>query len=185
MREDVRQKFKSIKHNQVIGDWKIISDHLFTKGKNIYVKCFSISENKIKDIRAYRILKIANLKYNRRYDFPKAINYKGMISSVFNKIKNNAKRRKIEFNITLEDMGDLFEKQNGKCALTGMKLTLKKSLNDKTSTASLDRIDNKKGYLKDNIQWIYRPINFMKGILDENEFIYYCEQVALNKKNKK
>lgn len=45
-------------------------------------------------------------------------------------------------------------------------------------TASLDRIDNKLGYTKDNIQWVYRSVNFMKNELDQNEFIEICKQIA-------
>jgi hypothetical protein len=49
---------------------------------------------------------------------------------------------------------------------------------DKIRTASLDRIDNDKGYVKSNIQWIHKDINYMKRILSQKKLIEYCNLVA-------
>jgi len=180
MKLNVKDKFKKIKKGQLIGNWEIVTNQLTTKNKALYVKCICNSCNTEKEINAYRLLSGKTNKCSNC----RVVIYKGILLSVFNKIKLNAQKRNIEFNITMEDIGDLFEKQNGKCALSGIKLKLKKTTKDKNSTASLDRRDNNKGYLKDNIQWIYRPINFMKGTLDEGEFIFLCEKIIFNKKKK-
>ena len=47
-------------------------------------------------------------------------------------------------------------------------------------TASLDRIDSLKGYTEDNVQWVHKHINFMKGSLSENKFIEYCKLIVKN-----
>ena len=95
-------------------------------------------------------------------------------------VKHSAKQRGLEFSITKEDAWKLFEKQGGKCALSGLPLNFVSdwSRNKKKQTASLDRIDNTKGYTLDNIQWLHRRINFMKHTMTVEEFIGFCEAVV-------
>lgn len=112
-------------------------------------------------------------------------NYKGIFLTTFNKIKKNAEKRKIPFSITIEYIGDLFEKQNGYCVLTGLKLELKKNVKDNTQTASLDRKDSAKGYIIGNLQWIHKKINRIKIDFPENEFIELCYQVVRYQEQKK
>ena len=106
--------------------------------------------------------------------------YKGIIQSVFNKVKLSAAIRDIPFNVSLQYVGDLFEKQKGYCALTGQKLTLKKTLKDTTATASLDRKDSSKGYIQGNLQWVHKDVNRMKNNLKEETFVDLCKKVALH-----
>jgi hypothetical protein len=55
-----------------------------------------------------------------------------------------------------------------------------KAKDHKNRTASLDRIDSSKGYTKNNIQWIYKPINSMKRDYTQERFIELCKLVAKN-----
>lgn len=76
-----------------------------------------------------------------------------------------AKRRKHDYNITLEYLAELWEKQKGKCAITGLDMEVKKA-NKKQNyfkLASLDRIDSDIGYMKDNVQFVCLPINLAKS----------------------
>lgn len=80
----------------------------------------------------------------------------------------------------------MFEKQNGKCALSGVDINLSDKLHKfspdySTFTASVDRIDSSKGYIVGNIQWVHKTINYIKRDLDENEFIDWCKKIADNK----
>lgn len=104
--------------------------------------------------------------------------YEEILGSRWASWRIGAKNRNIEFNITIEEAWNVFEKQNGKCALTGVNLKFKKG-NNKEQTASLDRIDSTKHYTKDNIQWVHKEINRMKGSLQEKEFIDFCKKVVL------
>lgn len=94
-------------------------------------------------------------------------------------IKHCAKKRNIQFNITIEEAWNLFIKQNRKCALSGLDLFLPKTkkLKDK-GNASLDRINSEKSYTKENCQWIDKRINKMKMSLNELEFINLCKMIA-------
>ena len=45
------------------------------------------------------------------------------------------------------------------------------------SNASVDRIDSSKGYVIDNIQWVYRKINRMKNDVSDMDFVDLCTLV--------
>lgn len=86
--------------------------------------------------------------------------------------------RGYDWNISIEDVWNLYEKQNGKCALSGIDIGWdEKGLK---ATASIDRIDNNKGYLTDNVQLVHKKINMMKGKLTVEEFKQFCKLVAQN-----
>lgn len=113
----------------------------------------------------------------------------GQISGSFwKRIRSSAIDRQINFDIIIEDAWNQFEKQGGKCALTGIEIKLctshaihRKDLN--LQTASLDRIDSSKGYTKDNIQWVHKDIQRMKSTLEVNRFIELCSMVHFHKGN--
>ena len=44
-------------------------------------------------------------------------------------------------------------------------------------TASLDRIDSKKGYTIDNIQWVHKDVNKMKMDLQEEDFFRIVKEI--------
>lgn len=95
-------------------------------------------------------------------------------------IKNSAKKRQIEFSISIEDAWRQFEKQNRCCVLSGIELKFAPSIKEQKElcTASLDRKDSSKGYTIDNIQWVHKDINKMKNTLDEKYFIETCKKIA-------
>ncbi len=99
----------------------------------------------------------------------------------------NADNRSIKFKITPEDLESQINKQNFKCALSGLDIRLPKSHEDflkkRSWTASVDRIDSNKAYTKNNIQFLHKDINRMKMNLDESQFIEYCEAVAKHRKS--
>jgi len=103
--------------------------------------------------------------------------YKELPSKRWWIIKKRAKSRNLKMNISKDYILDLFKKQNKKCALSGLDLTLDYNLEN---TASLDRIDSNEGYIKDNVQWIHKKINKMKMELDQQEFISFCKLITQN-----
>ena len=111
--------------------------------------------------------------------------YKGYesISGVyFSRLKKGAGSRDLKFDISIKDLWDLFIKQKKLCALTKIKLNLVRNYtkNRIDQTASLDRIDNQKGYVKNNIHWVHKDVNIMKGKLDVNYFIEICIAISNN-----
>ena len=89
-----------------------------------------------------------------------------------------ARRRGICFNITAQDMWDQLEKQQFKCALTGVALVLNSKQGKYDGNSSLDRIDSTVGYEKNNIQWVHKIVNKMKLDHTQPEFIKWCNLVT-------
>jgi len=103
----------------------------------------------------------------------------GEISGDFySSIIRGAKSRKIEFNISIEQLWDLFLRQDRRCALTGQQIALSAGRRIGKSTASLDRIDSKIGYTTNNVQWIHKDINIMKLNFSQEYFIKICRAIA-------
>lgn len=105
--------------------------------------------------------------------------YNEISGTRFANIKRNATRRLIEFDLTIEQLWDLFLLQERKCALTNAELYFAVSQKTETSaTASLDRIDSTKPYTLGNVQWVHKEINLMKGHLSEDSFLNWCKLVV-------
>lgn len=112
------------------------------------------------------------------------IKWKGvgeLSSTFFSACRMSAKKRNIDFNITIKDAWQQFEKQNGTCALSGVPIKFSEITRHghKFGSASLDRIDSSKGYTKDNIQWVHKTINLMKNVLEQSDFIRWCKTITL------
>lgn len=101
----------------------------------------------------------------------------------FNVIKTVAAKRKLEFSITIEQAWQLFLKQGRKCNLTGLPIEfsgLRQQKAGKPQTASLDRIDSKRGYTPDNIQWVHKDVNHIKGPHSQDLFLELCRLVTVH-----
>ncbi len=92
-------------------------------------------------------------------------------------------RKKLDFNITIEYIWNLFLKQNRKCNISGLELKFPRHGKDKSYTASLDRIDSSIGYVFGNVQWVHKDINIMKNKFNQEYFINVCNLISdYNKK---
>lgn len=96
--------------------------------------------------------------------------------------KHGAKLRKLPFTITIQYAWRLYLKQNRKCALTGREI--KFGLSRKPSSASLDRINNNKGYTPRNVWWVHKDVNKVKMNLTTKQFINLCTEVYKNANRK-
>lgn len=88
--------------------------------------------------------------------------------------RNSIKRdgKKSEYNLDIKFLEDLFDDQGGLCALSGFPIIL--SHNVKENTASLDRIDSNRGYIKGNVQWVHKKVNLIKNILSDKDLYKFC-----------
>lgn len=132
-----------------------------------------ISPLKSGNKRSCGCLEVAKGKENTRWR-----GYEDLSLTRFTSIRLGAKKRGLEFTITIKDAWDLFLQQNKKCALSGINLAFGLGKWDSTANASLDRIDSSKGYTKDNIQWVDKRVNFMKQEFSLDEFKDLCKKVA-------
>ena len=111
---------------------------------------------------------------------PSFTGYKEIPGSWFSRYSKTKKR---EFTITIEQIYEMWIKQNKKCKLSGLDISFENSnqnTHDLICTASLDRIDSKKDYTLDNIQLVHKDINMIKKEYDQDHFIKLCQLVAKN-----
>ena len=88
-----------------------------------------------------------------------------------------AKERKKKCDLTLEYLKELWDKQNGICPYTGMQLleyVWNKS--KKPNTASLDRIDSSKGYIKGNVRFICLMANYARNKWSDKEVVEFISK---------
>lgn len=111
-------------------------------------------------------------------DHPSYKGLKYVSRTYFSQIKNNAKKRNLDFSIDIEYIDDLMSIQETKCALTGLPIEIGNTKS--ASTASLDRIQNNFGYVEGNVQWLHKDINRMKSDFSSEYFKSLCMAVCKN-----
>ena len=95
-------------------------------------------------------------------------------------MNKSARKKKFDCDITEADVFQMYEDQNGKCALTGFDMTLGSSddLVEKRYAASPDRINNELGYTKDNVWLVAARANSIKSDMTLEELIEWCDAVS-------
>jgi hypothetical protein len=165
MPANVKQKKRYWECKCECGNIKIISTNNLKMGSVVSCGC-----------SRYINKRILSKKYG-----PEVLNH-SFTNVYWFRLMHNAKRRKIEFNISKEYAYEQFLKQNKKCAYSGRDLIFTKNycLRGKEQTASLDRIDNTKGYIEGNIQWLHKDINRLKSNFSESDFLDMCREIIKN-----
>lgn len=163
------------------GKWTVISKSERRSGGNTYWRCrcecgneADVQRQSLRHSKSTQCLSCAN-----------EIEYCGRVPcSYLRNARNRALRRSMEFDITMEEISELYESQDGLCALSALPIGFfdsgdnNKSKSLRGHTASLDRIDSTIGYIADNVQWVHRDINAMKNLLDQELFVHLCHCVA-------
>lgn len=163
---------------KTINNWTVLSKAESNKYGALWnVRCVCGTERKLIRNHLQRFKSCGCL----RYELQCKGNFQGcgeLPKSYWSDLTNKARLRDIPFLISIDEAWELFEKQNGKCALTGERLKFRRKNGKIIGTASLDRIDSTKGYTIGNIQWIHKTVNAMKSNHPEKEFIDFCKKVA-------
>lgn len=93
--------------------------------------------------------------------------------SLYGRYFHHAVDRGIMFNVSIEYLWNLYQQQDGKCALTGEPITF----DTQNTTASLDRIDSSGDYTNDNVQWVHKVVNQIKWDLSPEDLTYWCRLI--------
>lgn len=107
--------------------------------------------------------------------------------SQFREHLRRIRRRKKHYDITLEDLKEIWDSQDGICPYTKIKLTNPSGNKEKDNKipkhmlASIDRIHPEFGYIKENVQFVSMLINFAKWNLTDVEI---REFITIIKKSK-
>lgn len=124
-------------------------------------------------------------KYNLNYRLnnqEKIAEYRKSARRLYSKYKYSAKRRGINFTLTLEWFEEQMKlPQFNYCAISGETFT---NQPNHPLYRSLDRISSSKGYTPDNVRWVCFKFNSWKGDLTLNDvsliFKYMAESAGYN-----
>ena len=147
-----REKNKNIL-NAKTGVWRKKNKKRVKELNTQYYKKYGDSmkeKQKVRD-KIYRTTKKLDFSYRQRKMFWMA--------------KYRAKKKKIKFNITVDDV--VFPKI---CPVLGFKIDYKGKRNA-DNIPSLDRIDSNKGYIKGNVRVISNRANFLKNNATSDELM--------------
>ena len=113
-----------------------------------------------------------------------ASSLEGFIKKILADLNILCKKKNICNDLTLETVKQLYNEQNGLCALTGIPLThiaYSKLDNNEISeyfNISIDRIDYLGDFSINNVQLIGSMIKRMKGDMGNSKFIEYCKMIV-------
>ena len=96
----------------------------------------------------------------------------------WSRCKRSASERGLPFEISIEYAWELFERQGRTCALSGVPITFGPRFHHANTTASLDRKDNRKGYVEGNVQWVHKRVNIMRHTLELSDFLAWCRAIV-------
>ena len=160
------------------GTWEVISSPIYI-GKQLRYKVQCSCGNT-------RYMPASQITNKNKYQTCKRCSSGKILSnfreSFINNIRKNASLRNKTFStdVTPEYLYSLLESQNFKCAISGDNLLPEDCSLDhirKKLPLSLDRIDSTKGYIRGNLQWVTKRINWMKGDLSMSDFIALCNKI--------
>lgn len=143
------------------------------KGKKDFycdIVCAGKSDKNIEHLKKYQNHFNEN-RYKRQPD--EYSNFRWYIKCIRNRGK--------DYDIDCEYLKELWQTQNGICPITKKKLELRShSYNNKSQpySASLDRIDNTKGYIKGNVRFVCLIFNYARNSFSDNDVINFCKIVA-------
>ena len=91
----------------------------------------------------------------------------------------NRKKKSAEVRLTKDDLKDMWNAQGGKCAVTGLHMTYQpRRMKDSTGlNASIDRIDQAKGYEKGNVRLVCYRVNLMRHSGEDGDLLWWCKQI--------
>lgn len=137
----------------------------------------SFPQDELKDAGSCGCLKSEKLRAKTGVNHAGWKGHGGISGTLWYAIQKDALRRGIPFEIGIDYAWAVFKKQKANCTLTGLALTLTGEGKGR-GTASLDRIDNTKGYVAGNVQWLHKDINIMKHTHTTKRFLELCALVC-------
>lgn len=108
----------------------------------------------------------------------RALDY--MLKSKLNRAKCRAKQTNLLFTLTLNDLYDLWKEQCGRCAISNIPMTYVLCNGNIMTNVSVDQINPKAGYTKENVQLVCWAVNRMKGEMNMDELLFFVNAIHNN-----
>jgi hypothetical protein len=145
-------------------------DYFIKKNKDNYQN--NLKENP--DYNQQRYLNDKEKFLERRLEYSKTL--KGKLKTLLTSAKGRSKSKRADFDLDFNFLLDMYKKQGGKCALTGLDFTFVAGHNKDTRgkynpfNISLDKIDANKGYIKDNVRLVLVVVNISLNSFGDDVF---------------
>ena len=106
--------------------------------------------------------------------------HEAYLKLLFGQLRSKRKSHGMEWEIEYEDVLALWDKQNGKCALSNLNMTHHRVGGGQKLpfNASIDRINHNEGYLKSNVQLVCSQVNTMRHTLNLDEFWWWVKTIS-------
>lgn len=117
------------------------------------------------------------IEYNKVNYNPNFRGVGDISGAYFTSVKKGASTRKLDFEINMDYVWDIYKSQGGVCYYSGIPIQFTPSYKRKNQTASIDRIDSSKGYINGNIVICHKNINLMKRHWSEYFFLILCQRI--------
>ena len=115
--------------------------------------------------------------YKRKSE-KRSSNPKNFLSAILHHA--SSRKRHLGFNIDIYHLNDLYEKQEGLCAISGAEMTYLAGHGRKQTNISIDRINSSLGYIRGNVQLVCDAINVMKSNSTEEELYQWSLMIVEN-----
>ena len=107
--------------------------------------------------------------------------YANFANSLVRSLKQRAKTMDVPFDLDIDFVKELYSKQSGKCLLTGIAFILDKSDTSRRPFApSIDRINSKLGYTKNNVRLVCTIVNLALNEFGDSSFDKMCRAYVEN-----
>jgi hypothetical protein len=174
-----KSKYDSVfKSGDRFSKWEVIDGTIYVIGEaKVKCKCECGEEGLVSVLTLTKGTSTKCLKCGnslKKEDNPAFKGYKDIPYVWFKRYFLNGKRKRTG-DVTMEQIYDIWIKQDKKCALSGIPIDWE---NNNGVTCSLDRIDSKKEYTIGNVQLVHKDVNVMKHHYDESYFIKMCELIT-------
>ena len=186
MKKSSEQRRRALDHKNK----RYKEDPEYRKKINETSKNWFSKQTKEKQIEIRKKQQAASRAYTRKLQSKLEItgNPKFFFLAKLRKVKRSIKdkQRNLQVTITIDQLLDLYKKQNGLCHYTGERLVLKaftgkiisrKNINELKNYCTLDRLDNNKGYEQGNIVLSTYKVNIARGSLNYEEFLKICQNI--------
>lgn len=180
-------KYNKVKQGDIFGSWIVVGEVFVDRYAKVPCKCCC---GELSDVDAYTLTSGKSKSCKRcglsrkTTTNPSWRGYEEIPQSWFSGFERNAKRG---FEITIQDVWSLYLRQGKRCALSGLRIDFTNNAavkGNRSYTASIDRIDSKKGYTMDNAQLVHKDINIMKNVYSQDYFLNLCKLITNNNDQK-
>jgi|DEB0MinimDraft_6_1074348.scaffolds.fasta_scaffold05570_3 hypothetical protein len=113
---------------------------------------------------------MAKTKYKENY-YPN-----WLVNKLCSNCKNSAKAKGLEYALSPSFLLELLERQNWRCPMTRVYYEFDRNRNP--AQPSVDRIDNSKGYVPDNVQIVSLFYNNARNIWEHDELVEMAQALV-------